>query len=70
MNKDLDVKMFVPKLFIIEDIEVNSKYNCLIVENQFIKILLTHNNVQMLHKGYLATCKMHLVRKALRRVCT
>lgn len=70
MHKDLDAKMFVTKLFIIEGIEVSSKYNCLIVENQFIKMLLTHNNVKILHKGYLTTCKMHLVRKALRRLCT
>lgn len=62
--------MFVTKLFIIKDIEFNSKYNCLIVENQFIKMLLTHNNVQILHKGYLTTCKKHLVRKALIRLCT
>ena len=70
MHKDLDAKMFVTKLFIIEGIEVNTKYNCQIVENQFIKMPLTHNNVQILHKGYLTTCKMHLVRKALTGLCT
>lgn len=50
MHKDLDAKMFVTKLFIIEGIEVNSKYNCLIVESQFIKMLLIHNNMQIQHK--------------------
>lgn len=69
MHKDLDAKMFVTKLFIIEGLEVNSKHNCQIVKNQFSKMLLKHNNVKILHNGYLTTCKMHLVRKTLTRLC-